>query len=78
MCHDGPCPVQKNHRKTRGMKTLKMCFGKGRLKQRESIEQGKVYLQFVFYYNCDNNYFISCYFNIRYKNIMFLIITIIV
>lgn len=43
MCHDGPCPVKKNHGKTCAMKTLKMCFGKGGLKQRESIEPGKVF-----------------------------------
>lgn len=39
------CPgaVQKEHKKIWGMKTLKMCFGKGRLKQRVPIEQGIYY-----------------------------------
>lgn len=41
MCRDEPCPDQnKKRRQIWGMKTLKMCFGKGHLKQRELIEQG--------------------------------------
>lgn len=35
-----PSVVQKEHKKIWGMKTLKMCFGKDRLKQQVSIEQG--------------------------------------
>lgn len=35
------CSARKKHRNTWGMKTLKMCFGKSRLKPRETIEQGK-------------------------------------
>lgn len=37
------CSVRNKHRNTWGMKTLKMCFGKGHLKSRETIEQGKKY-----------------------------------
>jgi len=42
-----PCSVRNKHRNTWGMKTLKMCFGKGRLKPRETIEQGKKNIMFV-------------------------------
>lgn len=34
------CSFQNNHRNTWGMKALKMCFGKGRLKPCETMEQG--------------------------------------
>jgi len=37
---DAPCTIRNKHRNTWGMKTLKMCFGKSRLKPRETIEQG--------------------------------------
>lgn len=39
---DTPHPVEKKQRKIFEMKTLKMCFGKGRLKHRESIEPGSI------------------------------------
>lgn len=40
MCDD--VPVQKPRKKdVWGMRTLKMCFGKGRSKRRESVDQGK-------------------------------------
>jgi len=41
MRRDTQCSVRNKHRNTWGMKTLKMCFGKSRLKPRETIEQGK-------------------------------------
>lgn len=40
MYRDAPCSIRNKHRNTWGMKTLKMCFGKGRLKPHETIEQG--------------------------------------
>jgi len=43
MCRDESCPVQiKDEINSSGMKTLKMCFGKGRMKHPESIEQGNM------------------------------------
>lgn len=41
--------VQKKHRNTWGMKTLKMCLGKDRLEQHESIiEPGNTFLFNIF------------------------------
>lgn len=41
--------VQKKHRNIWGMKTLKMCLGKDRLKQHESIiEPGNTFLFNIF------------------------------
>lgn len=37
---DDLCYVQKKHKNILGMKTLKMCFGKGRLKHSEPMDQG--------------------------------------
>jgi hypothetical protein len=39
---DIPRPVEKKQRKIFEMKTLKMCFGKDRLKHREPIEPGNI------------------------------------
>jgi len=47
MYRDAPCSIRNEHRSTWGMKTLKMCFGKDRLKPHETIEQGNNIIQFV-------------------------------
>lgn len=49
MRRDAPCSVRNKHRNTWGMKTLKMCFGKGRMKPRETIEQGKNYKYIIMF-----------------------------
>lgn len=36
--------VQEKQRKIWGMNTLKMCFGKGRIKRHKSFEQGDHYI----------------------------------
>lgn len=49
-CRDTSCPDQKKDNNILGLKSLKMCFGKGRLKQRESMERGNTLLIIIYYY----------------------------
>lgn len=43
---DTTIPIEKKQKKMFGMKTLKMCFGKGRLKHGEPIEPGNIAVLF--------------------------------